>query len=135
MYSMPDSALLILFAFAFLAVAVNARSWRRSMGLYQRRRDFRCRMCGNCCRFRVTPLRAEDVRRLEQAGYRDFTAEKGELSLRRVNGRCVFLEGDSCTVYEVRPQVCREFPFFKVYGVGYAQSFSICPALEELDDG
>jgi uncharacterized protein len=118
-----------------LVVAAGAPSFAGDMRLFSRRARFGCRMCGNCCRFRVTPLTSEDVKRLEAAGHADFFRTAGELMLRRVNGRCVFLKDDRCTVHDVRPQVCRDFPFFRACGIGYAQKASFCPGLEELEDG
>jgi Fe-S-cluster containining protein len=31
---------------------------------------------------------------------------------------CVFLENNSCTIYEVRPKQCRDFPFWSRYKNG-----------------
>ena len=53
--------------------------------------------------------------------------------MKRVNGKCVFLKDDKCSAYEHRPTVCREFPFFTEYGIGYARNLRFCPALEELE--
>ena len=77
-------------------------------------------------------MTSEDIQKLRVAGYSGFLSDDG-LNLKRVNGRCVFLEGDRCRVHELRPKVCRDFPFFHVLGLGVAQSASFCPALEELD--
>ena len=129
-----DTTLTIIYAAFAFGVLLNVPSIIRSIMVYRRKGDFKCKGCGNCCRFRVTPLLAEDVKRLEAAGYRDFTANvKGELSTKRVGGRCIFLKDDRCTAYEHRPTVCREFPFFKEYGIGYGRRLSFCPAMEELD--
>ena len=80
----------------------------------------------------MIPVTEDDVKRLEAAGYKDFTEYHGELCMKRVKGRCVFLVDDKCSVHEHRPQVCRNFPFFKIYGVGYAAKASFCPSMEKL---
>ena len=36
----------------------------------------------------------------------------GQRSLRFPGGKCTFLQGKRCTVYEVRPQQCRTWPFW-----------------------
>ncbi len=105
----------------------------KSIRLYSRRDRFKCMMCGTCCRFKHIQLTSEDIIRLEAAGKKDFFKnQNGEKSLKRVRGRCVFVKDDKCTVHEIRPTVCRSFPFFKIYGIGYAQKSSFCPALDEL---
>ena len=120
---------------SFLVALVNVPEFIRSSRLYRRRDGFRCTCCGNCCRFKVTPLKRSDVKRLEDAGLRYFYETRGELRLKRVNGRCIFLKDDRCTVHESRPQVCRDFPFFVEWGLGYAQRVSFCPAMEALENG
>jgi len=99
------------------------------------RDKFKCTGCGNCCRLKVIPLRKDDVKRLEDAGYRDFTEVKeGEVTFKRVNGRCLFNKDDKCSVYEHRARVCREFPFFSSYGIPYCRVMSYCPAQDELKE-
>ncbi|MCX6695411.1 MAG: YkgJ family cysteine cluster protein [Candidatus Altiarchaeota archaeon] len=101
------------------------------MGLNESR--FKCMQCGNCCRLKIIHLTKEDVVRLEKAGYADFTEMKGgEVTFRRVNGRCLFNKDDNCSVYEHRARVCREFPFFTIYGIPYCRIMSYCPAQDEL---
>ncbi|MFH1056134.1 MAG: YkgJ family cysteine cluster protein [Candidatus Altiarchaeota archaeon] len=133
---MLENLFLGVCALAVFVAAINIPQALRSMRLYVRRDKFRCRMCGTCCRFSVIPLTPEDVKRLEVGGYKDFSEKRnGELALKRLNGRCLFVKDDKCTVYEHRPQVCREFPFFKLYGIGYAEKASFCPGMEALKNG
>jgi Fe-S-cluster containining protein len=107
----------------------------REYRLGKLRDKFECVCCGNCCRFRVTPLKRKDVERLEKAGYTGFHRHvKGELSMRRVNGRCIFLRDDKCTVYEHRPQVCRDFPFYRLFGVWFCTDTAVCPGVERLKE-
>ncbi len=133
---MAEMDLILLVFVAVMLFAALMPEFIRGIRLYGRRSSFICQSCGNCCRFRVTPLTNEDVGRLESAGLRDFSEPyKGELRMRRIKGRCMFLKDDACQVYEHRPQVCRNFPFFKEWGVGFAQKATFCPALEELENG
>jgi Fe-S-cluster containining protein len=115
-----------------IIVILDAPLALRSIRLYSKRGVFRCLMCGNFCRFKSTNLTAADIKRLTGAGYADFYELRGEAYLKRVRGKCVFLKDDKCAVHEIRPQVCRQFPFFMMYGVGYAQSSSFCPAMDEI---
>ena len=43
---------------------------------------------------------------------KDYTVESEEegLVLRKTENGCVFLEGNLCSVYDVRPHVCEGFP-------------------------
>jgi uncharacterized protein len=125
-----SATLAIIAAFVILA---SLPAYVKSIVLYRHRNRFRCTSCGDCCRFKVIPIEKEDVKKLEAAGYKDFYEKKGELRLKRLNGKCFFLKDDKCSVYEHRPTVCMEFPFFTEYGIGYARNIRFCPALEELE--
>ncbi len=95
-----------------------------------------CASCGHCCREMVVPVTDADVRRLARATGRDpdsfvrlygtvhcdfdpeepsiadLAAGRRFLGLRKVDGRCVFLDPENrCTVYPHRPRTCRTFPF------------------------
>ena len=108
---------------------------------------FRCTGCGACCRevspgsnlVMVTPAEARAV--ADAAGrtfdgvaepYPDFIeGEDGarytfDWSLRREDGRCLFLEEGRCTVYGARPWICRTYPFMLD---GDRLAVSECPGL------
>ena len=78
-----------------------------------------CQTCGNCCRVATTQVSERDIERLARfigmrvAEFtRDYTVdteEEGRILKRDENG-CVFLEGNSCSVYEGRPETCQNFP-------------------------
>ena len=124
----------VTYLVVFFAIVFSAPPTVKSIMLYRKRGRFRCTMCGNCCRLRIINLAKEDIVRLQAAGNKDFVAAGGEPRLRRVRGKCIFLKDDRCLVHEHRPKVCREFPFFKVWGVGYAREASFCPAMERLQN-
>ncbi len=132
---MVSQPLFILLAASWILLIITLPDAVKAIRVYRRRHLFHCRMCGNCCRFKIVPLTESDIERLEAAGHRDFYLERGELRMKRANGKCVFLADDRCTVHKVRPNVCRDFPFFKKFGIGYAQKASFCPAMEELEGG
>jgi len=85
---------------------------------------FECQRCSRCCgdtktrERRIVLLEAEvgliaatnrvpsATFALPNAGTQAYT-----FSMRKVDGRCIFLNGTECTVYEARPLVCRFYPF------------------------
>lgn len=91
----------------------------------ERLKQFVCWGCGNCCRgdgfVRLRPGEAERI--AEYLGYSliEFTQKFTRLGAGRsgliLEGKgddsaCVFLNSDnSCAVYPVRPQQCRDFPY------------------------
>jgi Fe-S-cluster containining protein len=100
-------------------------------------KDFKCTGCGDCCRWTGSVLltdrditaMAERVELPEQ----EFIDRHTRLAPNRIqlalldhpDGRCSFLEGDRCSVYEARPEQCRSFPFAWSVPEG-------CPALDKL---
>lgn len=86
-----------------------------------------CLACANCCRVATAKLLDRDVERLArhfrlspEKFKREFTeiSEEEGLILRRDPERgCVFLSGNECTVYDVRPASCEDFPHM-VRGAG-----------------
>ena len=80
-----------------------------------------CTTCANCCRYSTVPVTAAEIAAIaarlgvtaEQAEQRytepDPESHNGRL-LRSTPGGCVFLKGNLCSIYEVRPGVCRGFP-------------------------
>lgn len=78
-----------------------------------------CQQCANCCRVATTRVSERDIDRLSRYFrtkpsqiVRDYTEESPDegLVLRRTEQGCVFLEGNNCSIYEVRPDNCQDFP-------------------------
>ncbi len=115
-----------------------------------------CRACANCCKVAETNITERDIERLAwsmrispKQFVEKFTTnsvqEEDEIILRRTDAGCVFLDGNDCTVYEARPDTCRDFPHL-IRGAGSIQSrmwqmadrATYCPivynALEEYKD-
>ena len=80
-----------------------------------------CIRCGACCgdvgdRVRMVMLLDRDLDRIEAAGETDFFDEWDEGSfsaiMKKVDGKCVFLTGERCRIYEHRALLCRMYPFW-----------------------
>jgi uncharacterized protein len=79
-----------------------------------------CTACANCCRVATARVTERDVERLArffrlkpQRVLEDFcqeSEEEGAVLKRSEEKGCVFLEGNTCTVYEARPESCQRFP-------------------------
>ncbi len=76
--------------------------------------------CGLCCTLLVR-LGRQDIERIKKQGFDEAyfvdIDTKGAQILRRTNGYCRFLEIKegiaTCTIYESRPNVCREYVCIK----------------------
>ena len=89
-----------------------------------------CRACAECCRVTEVQLVERDVEHLARylrsptpkflEEYTTLDAE-GNLSLRRTEAGCVFLDGNDCTVYDARPGNCEKFPHL-LRGAGSIES-------------
>ncbi len=96
-----------------------------------------CTTCANCCRVATVKIVERDVDKLTRYlsigkpqfldKYTRQDPEEG-LVLQRNPGRCVFLEGNLCSVYEVRPHTCSTFPHL-THGAG-----SLLSRLWEMPD-
>jgi len=86
--------------------------------------SFQCnKYCGECCKKLSVMVSKEDIKNITKLGYEkeDFL-DKDLLSinksmLKRDKNGCVFLKKHkdgkySCTIYENRPKICRQYPFF-----------------------
>lgn len=93
---------------------------------------FRCRRCGKCCRGRygdntvtVFPSEIRAIAAVTGLDWLDFARphesddidSEGfihtfEWSLRKKDdGDCIFLENGACAIYDLRPLICRTYPF------------------------
>lgn len=93
----------------------------------KKRERFMCRRCGECCK-PIVKVSKKEIGQLKELGfgegffldYDPFNKRKGLLVRKDVlkkkeNGDCVFLRRHGratfCSVYSLRPEVCREYPF------------------------
>lgn len=114
-----------------------------------------CTVCANCCKKATVKLHTRDIEKLARFHglkpaqfVREYTQEDEEQGtvLKFEEGKgCVFLDGNDCTVYDARPQICVDFPHL-VRGNGtipfrmwqFIDRATYCPivynALEEFKD-
>lgn len=132
-----DALTAVLGVLVLIAVLIVLGSlpimWRR-ISLAKRAGEFVCVCCGNCCRFRTVDVTCEDIERIEAAGHKDFYEEHaGGYRLKHEKGRCVFVKDDLCSIHDIKPELCRKFPFFTLYGfLPYIHDWSCCPGVENL---
>jgi Fe-S-cluster containining protein len=77
---------------------------------------FDCMLCGACCYDNQVVIDEQDMKRFRDGGRQDLIkrlSRKGVVRLlplvRSKDKPCVHLEKKMCTVYEVRPNMCRDF--------------------------
>ncbi|MDH5623015.1 MAG: YkgJ family cysteine cluster protein [Candidatus Bathyarchaeota archaeon] len=75
----------------------------------------RCSNCGKCCEETLMELSSEDIKRLEETGYRleEFAViDDGVTRLRNVDGCCYFYSraDKRCRIYRKRPLGCYLYP-------------------------
>ncbi|MFN0166744.1 MAG: YkgJ family cysteine cluster protein [Bryobacteraceae bacterium] len=70
-----------------------------------------CTVCANCCKKATVRLQPRDIEKLarhlhlrEPEFLREYAQQSDEegLILRRTEGGCIFLDGTTCTVYDIR---------------------------------
>ena len=105
-------------------------------------RQLKCQRCGMCCKTKAgqilkpneVDLLAEKLKLSKHQFKEKYTFTKdGE---RFINSPCPFLNG-GCSIYSFRPQVCRQFPFNKVYHhptKGDYMTVADCPAGRIIND-
>lgn len=112
---------------------------------YPRGVRFRCLRCALCCmdvgsRERRVLLLEAEARRISETtsiGIGEFALEIVDggpfrYIMRKENGRCAFLRDNLCSIYEVRPIICRFYPFKleRVWGRGLRFSYTEeCPGI------
>jgi Fe-S-cluster containining protein len=104
------------------------RRLRRIAGQVEEQID--CTACANCCRVATARIIERDVEPLARhlgvpparfvAEYTEESGDEGRI-LKRTPTGCIFLQENLCSVYEARPQSCRNFPHL-VRGPGSLES-------------
>ena len=101
-----------------LNVIQNSSPW------YQEGLAFQCTGCGQCCTGAPGYVWVNDQEIQEIATYLNLTLEDfARKYLRKAQGRfslielpktydCIFLKGNKCEIYPVRPIQCRTFPWW-----------------------
>lgn len=114
-----------------LVAEVDATVWK----------DIDCTTCANCCKTMTPTFRRSDVLRISEhlkMKPKEFAEKwliKEEDTGDWVNKSqpCQFLVDNKCSIYEVRPKDCAEFPHhnkkpFDLYNDTYIQNLHRCPA-------
>ena len=83
---------------------------------------YECDRCTACCRWpgqvRLTDEEIKQLAEFKGLSEHDFIQQftrlrsdrRGLALLDKPNGECIFLEGNSCAVQQVKPRQCSEFP-------------------------
>jgi Fe-S-cluster containining protein len=92
---------------------------------YPRKIRFKCEGCALCCgdtkervrRILLLEVEAKSISQKTHRVVKDF-AERLDgfepyiyMMRKAKNGKCVFLKDDLCTIYQIRPVICRFYPF------------------------
>ncbi len=106
-----------------------------------------CTKCANCCKSLQIEVNKEDIRRLAakfsmtpQQFTRKYVLTGTDNSKYFAAMPCPFLGSDNrCTVYDVRPAACRDYPFLNKYGFRtrtfmMIESTAVCPIVFNVWD-
>lgn len=104
-----------------------------------------CLSCGACCRRNQIAVTTKDIRRLARAVgatteyfTRRYVAETSTGTTYVKGGPCPFLgDNNICSVYEDRPQACRDFPYLhekkiRVRTLTMLENVGECPIVEDV---
>ena len=114
-----------LFTSPFFTEA-KIHSWKNILKFdYPQKVRFECEKCALCCgdtkdrvrRILLLRVEAKSISQKTHKRVNDFaeSLDGSELYIyvmkKAENGKCVFLKGDLCTIYQTRPLICRFYPF------------------------
>jgi uncharacterized protein len=104
-----------------------------------------CTACANCCKVATTQVTDRDVERIGKhlritparvmAEFTQPDTEDGGRNLKWEKGKgCVFLDGNLCSIYDARPDICQRYPHI-IRGNGsiasrmwsFVDRASVCP--------
>jgi Fe-S-cluster containining protein len=86
--------------------------------------------CVKCCLNTEMLLSSSDIVRIRGLGFSEdfFVVKKnGNRQLKNLSGRCVFHNGQRCTIYNYRPEGCRLYPAVLYEDTGETDLDSYCP--------
>lgn len=104
-------------------------------------KDIDCMTCANCCKTMTPTYSPKDITRISRhfgmttKEFKDKWLEKEEETGDWMNKKqpCQFLKNNKCSIYEIRPKDCAEFPHhnkrpFDLYNGTFIQNLDKCPA-------
>lgn len=107
--------------------------------------DVDCTTCANCCKTMTPIYTPKDIKRIAahfNMSPKDFfkkwlVKEEDTGAIINAIQPCQFLVNDRCSIYEVRPRDCAEFPHhnkrpFDLYNDTFIQNVHRCPATFNL---
>lgn len=83
---------------------------------------YQCQRCGNCCKWpgevvvsdaeieAIAKFRGEPVDAFVETYTKLRENRQGLTLIEKPNHECIFLEGNDCTINDVKPEQCRGFP-------------------------
>ncbi|MBN1634529.1 MAG: YkgJ family cysteine cluster protein [Ignavibacteria bacterium] len=98
-----------------------------------------CTRCGNCCINLSPPLTNKEIDILSRhlnissKEFEDTYIELDEENCKCLSKiPCIFLKDKICSVYEIRPTECAEYPYLHKKGfssrlLGVIENYSVCP--------
>jgi uncharacterized protein len=100
-----------------------------------------CKRCANCCRSMHIRITDADIPRISDhlgMTHKEFIAsylrrEDGDYYI-KTSPPCPFLKGNLCSIYAIRPEKCRDYPFtdrpdFLFSSMMHASNATVCPAV------
>lgn len=102
-----------------------------------------CPNCSNCCKAIVPTLNDDDIARISRflglseedfkTKYLDEADEEWLINIRP----CPFLAEKGCTIYDYRPEVCRNYPFTGQKEISFklltlVSNSGVCPVVYEI---
>lgn len=109
---------------------------------YPRHLPFECIRCATCCMDTKTHVRrvlllkgeTKHISTVSRKPTEEFTVEvvghepyAYEIKKTLEDKKCIFLDGNSCRIYAIRPLVCRFYPFQLSKEKGQKYNFSATP--------
>jgi len=106
--------------------------------------EIKCTDCANCCKVFSPPVNETDIERISaflQISETEFvekylkTDDKGRYEMKALP--CPFLKDNKCSIYEIRPIVCQEYPHtnkkdFKQLRFKHIGNTEVCPAVYHI---
>ncbi len=95
-----------------------------------------CTLCANCCKKLIPGFNDEDINRISthlqitrKEFLKKYLKKNSEKEYEMKQAPCLFLKDNKCSIYEIRPEVCRKYPRInkKVNSYDLASNAVICP--------